>query len=710
MTETKPLGSLDYFKVVAAFLVVAIHTSPLTTFSTEVDFIFTQIMARIAVPFFLMVTGYFLLPQYLFGKSMDYRPLVHFIRKTLILYAIAILLYFPVNLYAGQFDKKGAIGILRMLIFDGTFYHLWYLPASVTGVLLLWVLGKKVNFKVLTSIGLILYGIGLFGDSYYGFTEMFPPAKQIYHALFHVFSYTRNGLFYVPVFVIIGAWFRHRSLNRKRMFYICGFFISFFCMTCEGMLLHTLEIQRHDSMYLSLLPCMYFLFAVILSIEKQPAPILRGISTWIYLLHPLMIILVRGIAKLTHCQKILTDNSLLHYMAVCFLSCLFAYMISKWEISHKPSYSPKGRAWIELNKKNLYHNIGVLEDLLPPGCKIMPAVKANAYGHGAVCISKALNQMGIDHFCVASISEGIELRKGGVCGEILILGYTHPSAFPLLRKYNLIQTVINYRYAKLLNKYGKPLRVHIKIDTGMHRLGERADQVKTIARMFHMKNLKVEGAFTHLCVSDSTAPKDKEYTKAQGEAFYQVLSDLKKMGCSCHDIHLLASYGLIYYPELSGNYARVGIALYGVLSSRRDIQQCRLPLLPVLSVKTRIAAIKDLYKGESLGYGLSYTVTKNRKIAILPIGYADGIPRSLSCEKGHVIINGQSAPIIGRICMDQIMIDITSIPKVSEGDIAILIGKSGNTEITAYDIAEQTGTITNEILSRLGSRLERLMI
>ena len=182
------------------------------------------------------------------------------------------------------------------------------------------------------------------------------------------------------------------------------------------------------------------------------------------------------------------------------------------------------------------------------------------------------------------------------------------------------------------------------------------------------------------------------------------------MGYFCPDIHLLASYGLIHYPELSGNYARVGIALYGVLSNRKDMQQCKLPLLPVLSVKARIAAVKDLYKGESLGYGLSYTAAENRKIAVLPIGYADGIPRDLSCGKGNVIINGQPAPIIGRICMDQMMIDITNIPKVSEGDIAILIGKSGNAQITAYDIAEQTDTITNEILSRLGSRLERLMI
>ena len=710
MTETKSTGSLDYFKVIAALLVVAIHTSPLTSFNAEADFVFTRILARTAVPFFLMVTGYFLLPHYIFGKSMDHRPLLRFIRKTLILYAIAIFVYLPVNLYAGHFDKKGAADIVRMLLFDGTFYHLWYLPASVTGVLLLWMLGKKMNTKVLTGICLALYGIGLAGDSYYGFMIRIPGVQHLYDSMFHIFSYTRNGFFYVPVFLIMGAWFCHVPQNKKRIWNMGGFLISLLLMVCEGMLLHNSGAQRHDSMYLSLLPCMFFLFSVALSTARQPAPILRRISTWTYLLHPLMIVLVRGIAKSAHCQTILVDNSLIHYISVCLLSCIFAYMIGKRDIFHKQSYDPKGRAWIELDKENLYHNIAVLEKLLPPGCSFMPAVKANAYGHGAVLIAKALNRIGIDRFCAASVSEGIELRKGGVCGEILILGYTHPDNFPLLKKYNLIQTVVNYHYAGLLNEYGKPLRVHIKIDTGMHRLGERPEQIEAIARIFQMKNLRIESAFTHLCVSDRTAPEDKAYTEAQGKAFCQVISALREMGYSCPEVHLLASYGLINYPNLSGDHARIGIALYGVLSTRTDLQQCGLPLLPVLSVKVRIAAIKDLFAGEGVGYGLAYTAAENRKIAILPIGYADGIPRALSCGNGRVLINGYAAPIIGRICMDQTIIDITDIPTVNEGDIAVVIGKSGSAEITAYDIAEQAGTITNEVLSRLGSRLDRLIL
>lgn len=718
--DTKLTGSLDDCKIVAAFLVIAIHTSPLTSFSAEADFVLTRILARTAVPFFLMVTGYFLLPQYIFGKSMDHRPLLRFVRKTLLLYAAAILIFLPVNLYAGQLEDMGAADFIRMLLFDGTFYHLWYLPASITGVLLLWTLGKKFSFQVLFTICLALYGFGLFGDSYYGFIMKLPAVEDLYNGLFHFFSHTRNGLFYVPVFLAMGAWFGHTSSypscvsaylrNRKRRFHICGFLISLLLLILEGMLLHRFHVQRHDSMYLSLLPCMAFLFSVVLSIEKRPVPVFRSISAWIYLLHPLMIILVRGAAKLTHCQAAFVENSLIHYISVCFLSGISAWIIGKYFTFHKRRYDLKGRAWIEVDRKKLCHNVSVLKDLLPPGCKLMPAVKANAYGHGAVLIAGTLNQIGIDSFCAASVSEGIELRKGGVCGEILILGYTRPEYFPLLGKYDLTQTVINSRYAKLLNEYGKPLKVHIKIDTGMHRLGERAEHVEEIAHIFELKNLIIEGMYTHLCADESTSSEDRAFTEAQGKAFYQVVSALRKRGCSCPRVHLLASYGLINYPELSGDYARVGIALYGVLSSRSDVEGCSVPLLPVLSVKARIAAVRDIFPGESVGYGLAYTAAEKRKIAVLPIGYADGLPRALSCGKGSVLVNGRKAPIIGRICMDQTIIDITGIPGVREGDIAVVIGRSGGEEITVYDIAEQTGTITNEILSRLGGRLERIPV
>ena len=181
-------------------------------------------------------------------------------------------------------------------------------------------------------------------------------------------------------------------------------------------------------------------------------------------------------------------------------------------------------------------------------------------------------------------------------------------------------------------------------------------------------------------------------------------------GLNCGKIHLLSSDGLLQYPELAGDYARVGIALYGVLSQGADMESCRIDLRPVLSVKARVALVKDLYAGETAGYGLGYIAESNRKIAVLSIGYADGIPRDLSCGKGRVLIAGSEAPIIGLICMDQLLVDVTDIPDAAAGDTAVLIGTSGSRQITACDLAEQTGTITNEILSRLGNRLNRIII
>lgn len=366
------------------------------------------------------------------------------------------------------------------------------------------------------------------------------------------------------------------------------------------------------------------------------------------------------------------------------------------------------RAWIELDMTALRHNVEVLRGLLPAGCELMPAVKANAYGHGAVPIAEELNRLGISSFCVATAAEGIELRCHNIQGRILILGYTSPDQFSLLKQYRLTQSVIDCSYARLLNSCGKRLRVQIKIDTGMHRLGERAEQIDEISAIFGCKNLVVEGVYTHLCADGTREGADREFTMAQARAFYGVVGELKRRGCPCGKVHLLASYGLLNYPELGGDYARVGIALYGVLSSRADAERCAAGLVPVLSLKARVALTKGLYAGEGAGYDLQYVAGDDRKIAVLSIGYADGLPRALSCGRGKVLIHGCEAPIIGRICMDQMLVDVTDIPEVTSGDVAVLIGKSGRRKISAYDIAEESGTITNEVLSRLGSRLGRV--
>ena len=366
------------------------------------------------------------------------------------------------------------------------------------------------------------------------------------------------------------------------------------------------------------------------------------------------------------------------------------------------------RAWIELDMNSLRHNVNALKELLPLGCELMPVVKANAYGHGAVPVSKELNRLGIKAFCVTAISEGIKLRRNGVKGEILILGYTHPGQFPLLRKYNLTQSVIDHSYAQFLNSYGKRIKVHLKIDTGMNRFGERAEKIDKICDILNCDNLVIKGIYTHLCCVETKTDQDIKFTMAQAAAFNHVMDELKKRGYSYGKTHLLASYGFCHYSELAGDYVRIGAALYGVLVTRADFENYPVKLQPVLSVKARVAVTKDLHAGEAAGYGLQYTAENDRKIAVLSIGYADGIPRALSCGHGKVLIKGDEAQIIGRICMNQMLVDITDIPGVKCGDIAVIIGKSGQYEITAYELAQSSGISTYELLSHLDRGLSRV--
>ena len=345
----------------------------------------------------------------------------------------------------------------------------------------------------------------------------------------------------------------------------------------------------------------------------------------------------------------------------------------------------QGRAWIELDRAALRHNVEQLQKRLPPGGALMPAVKANAYGHGAVLIAKELNTFGVAAFCVASVFEGIELRQNGVFGEILILGYTHPRYVPYLDQYRLTQTILDYSYALELNACGRTIHVHIKIDTGMHRLGERAENRKELQQIFAA-------------------------ALEQSRAFYQTVKRMKELGHPIPKVHVLASGGLLHCPDIGGDYARPGIALYGQMSTKEEWSRVKHGLQPVLSLKARITLVKNLHRGEGAGYGHQFKAERDTKIAVASIGYADGLPRSLSNNVGTALVRGHIAPIVGRICMDQTLLDITDIPAVMPGDIAVFIGTSGNQEITACDIAEQAGTISNEVLSRLGGRLERVLV
>lgn len=359
------------------------------------------------------------------------------------------------------------------------------------------------------------------------------------------------------------------------------------------------------------------------------------------------------------------------------------------------------RACVEINISNLEHNVEVLKNEMHEGCELMAVVKANAYGHGAYEISTHLEKIGIQAFAVATIDEGISLRKYGIRGEILILGYTSIYRVSELKKYNLTQTLISLEYANALNKQGVTVNTHLKIDTGMHRLGIDCKDILKVKEVFNMKNINVCGIFTHLCCADSLRHEDVLFTREQINNFFSLIDDLKDSGITIPKLHIQSSYGLLNYPDIKCDYVRAGIALYGCLSSPNDNTLLKLDLRPVLSLKSKVVLIREIKKGDSIGYGRCFTAERDSLIAILPIGYGDGYPRNLSCGNGRVIINNHYAPVIGRVCMDQLAVDITDAGDVCVGDTVTLIGSEKDCKLSAPDVADCSGSISNELLCRI---------
>ncbi len=349
-------NAIDPFRVIAALLIIAVHTAPLSSCHETADFLFSYCLSRIAVPFFLMTTGYYTLSPFLAGKEAKTIPFAwHSLKKLLILYLAAGMIYLPVNLYAGKLPDT-LLEAIKMLFFDGTFYHLWYLPAALMGSVLLMLLSRCFSGRALALIVTLLYLIGLFGDSYYGLAASLPPVKNFYDVLFTFSSYTRNGIFYAPLFLFMGAYAfsgqglmpsagKTGSCQKDRVFpcllYTTGFALL---MLSEGFLSFSLHWQRHNSMYLFLPPCMYFLFRLLLMLPGQSSRLIRQTTLLVYLLHPLVIILLRGFAKLTGLSPYLVENSLIHYLAVClasFLLCLILCTAVKTPTRRQTSYAQK---------------------------------------------------------------------------------------------------------------------------------------------------------------------------------------------------------------------------------------------------------------------------------------------------------------------------------------------------------------------------------
>ena len=690
MKGNKKSGSLDIFRVIAAVLVIAIHTAPLETISPAADFFLTRILARLAVPFFFMVTGMF----------TNFNEPRRAIIKLSEMYLSVTALYIPFGIISGYFKEFTFMKAVRMLMFDGYFYHLWYFPACILGIIIVYFL-NKTTFKKAIIFAAVLYLLGLFGDSYYGLSVNNPIIKTFYDILFGVFSYTRNGLFFAPLFLLLGSKFAKLDTEFDRKKIAAGGIVSLALMTAEAFLLRQFKVPRHDSMYIFLIPVMLFIFALLKTISVPQKPVLRKISMWIYIIHPAVILALRGASKIIS-KDFFEKRTLLLFVLTTLLSAIFSIFAVHVTASigkiRGALRSPKARVWAEIDTNILRKNVDFLRGISPVGSELMPVVKANAYGHGAVLIARELNKIGIRAFCTATAVEGAELRRHGVKGEILILGYTHPTQFPLLKIFKLSQAVVDFDYAKTLNGYGK-IHVHIGVDTGMRRLGIRSENYLEIRRVFEMKNLIVDGVFTHLSADETTSPPDREFTENQADRFYETADKLANDGYF-PKLHLLASYGLMNYAYLGGDYVRVGIALYGGVGHEK--------LLPVLSVKTRVTSVRNVYMGEPVGYGLDSIADNDIRVAALAVGYADGLPRKLSDGIGTVLINGSRAPIIGKICMDQTIVNVSGID-VKQGDIAVIIGNSGCEQITACDIARQTDTISNDILSRLGNRVARII-
>lgn len=375
------------------------------------------------------------------------------------------------------------------------------------------------------------------------------------------------------------------------------------------------------------------------------------------------------------------------------------------------------RTWAEISLNAIEHNYNVIRNKVADDAKVCCVIKADGYGHGAVELSQIYEKLGADFFAVSNIDEGIEIRKGGSKLPILILGYTPVSEAKNLANYDISQAVFSLEYAKELSKKCVEddciCKMHIKVDSGMSRIGFMCQEfprdeysIEEICEACCLPNLEVEGLFTHFCVSDEDA-EGREFTNKQYENFIHVRDSLKKRGVEISVVHCSNSGAIEDYPETCCDMVRAGIILYGLAPSPKLAD--RLDLVPAMTLKTVVAFVKEVQKGATISYGRTFTADKKMKIATVPIGYADGFIRQ-NAKDGYMMINGKKAKIVGRICMDQTMLDVTDIEDVKTGDEVVVFGTGENGEPTADSLAENTGTINYETVCLVGKRVPRIYI
>lgn len=366
--------------------------------------------------------------------------------------------------------------------------------------------------------------------------------------------------------------------------------------------------------------------------------------------------------------------------------------------------------WAEVDLGRIEHNVKQIKSLCE-NKKIYGVVKADAYGHGALDIVQVLLKSGVTDLAVALITEALEIIKSGINVPILILGFTPLTFAEDILNNNIEQTVYDLEYAKKLSEIAqeknKTAKIHIAVDTGMGRIGFLPNEkgMEAVRQISKLPNINIEGIFTHFSTADEA---DKTYSLEQLAKFNKFVDDLEREGIKFNIKHASNSAGIMDLPEAHFNAVRPGIIMYGYYPSNEVIKE-RLDLKPALTLKTSVVHVKTLPKDMYISYGRKYKTDKERVIATLPIGYADGYTRALS-NKGKVIVNGKLASIVGAVCMDQCMIDVTDVGTVKVGDEVILLGEHGNTRFNADDLAELLDTINYEIICMIGRRVPRVYI
>ena len=380
--------------------------------------------------------------------------------------------------------------------------------------------------------------------------------------------------------------------------------------------------------------------------------------------------------------------------------------------------SYRQRAWAEISLDALAENVSLIQKQLSENTQYCAVVKADAYGHGEELICRKLYDLGIRFYAVSSFEEAIRVRRWCPDGEILILGYTAPECAPVLAEQNIIQTILSEEYALELESYlqgNSKLKCHIKLDTGMGRIGlpaksaqERQDTVEIMQKIHALEHLEIEGIFTHFAVADEPDPQNIAYTARQRRSIIRTAQMLQEKNISLQHVHFLNSAGICYHNNPKSTLARAGLIMYGLMPNAA--LAVPIPVRPVLSLYSRISHIKTVQPSDCISYGRTYKAETTRKIATVTIGYADGYPRVLS-NRADVLVKGIRCPIAGRVCMDQMMIDISEIPEnipIQSGDIVTLIGQDDSESITADELAGICDTIGYEIVCGISKRIPRI--